>query len=240
MRQSRLGAAVESGVFLLFRYKAAAALRWLAAKMGRELLALPAVKTAYIGFAVTVAAMIWVKATGERWADYGLKPLRRIWPTLGAGLLVTIFYLAYAVVAEPIVDNLVAEQFGGHPEQAARQFAEVSGNLWLYLFTLPFIWLFGAFGEEFFYRGFLMTKLSRVFGRGNVGWAVALLLQAAAFGFAHSYQGPIGMIGTGIVGLIYGGATLLYGRNLWPAIIAHGTVDTLGFTLLYLGMLKVS
>jgi membrane protease YdiL (CAAX protease family) len=43
------------------------------------------------------------------------------------------------------------------------------------------------------------------------------------------------MVGTGILGLISGAATLLWRRNLWPAIIAHGLVDTLGFILIYLG-----
>lgn len=52
------------------------------------------------------------------------------------------------------------------------------------------------------------------------------------------YQGWTGIVGTEMYGLFYGVATLSFGRNLWPAILAHGLLDTLGFTLLYLGLLE--
>jgi len=35
---------------------------------------------------------------------------------------------------------------------------------------------------------------------------------------------------------LYGTASVVWGRNLWPVMVAHGLVDTLGFTMLYLGI----
>ena len=61
---------------------------------------------------------------------------------------------------------------------------EITGSFPLLLYTLPFVWLFTAFGA-----------------------------------------------------LIMGAGTLIWGRNLWPAIVAHGLTDTLGFTLIYFGAL---
>ena len=115
-------------------------------------------------------------------------------------------------------------------------FAPLKGNLSLFLFLLPFVWLFAAFGEEFFYRGYLMTRFAQFMGETRLAWGVALVAQAILFGAAHAYQGPVGMVGTALLGAISGAATLLWRRNLWPAIIAHGLQDTLGFTLLYLGL----
>lgn len=238
MTKINIRALAEAGLFALVRRTAVPAARWFAEKAGFRLIELPVVKTAYIGFGVTFAALLWVKASGEKLSDYGLRPLSGAWKTVGAGILATAIYLAYAILAEPHVDSFVTHYLGGSAGQAAQNFAEVTGDLPLFLFALPFIWLFAAFGEEFFYRGFLMTKIARGLGEGRLAWIFAVILQAVLFGLAHSYQGAVGMVGTGIVGLIYGAVTLAFARSILPAIIAHGAVDTLGFTLLYLGMLE--
>ena len=43
------------------------------------------------------------------------------------------------------------------------------------------------------------------------------------------------MISAGLGGLVFGALYLATGRNLWVSVIAHGTTDTVGFLLLYLG-----
>lgn len=237
-KRSRLKSAIEAAVFTVLRAKAVDLARWLSIRMGRELFELPVAKTAYIGFGVTLAALAWVKISGERWADYGLKSMKSGWRLAAAAVSLIVVALTYSVVLEPIVDAFVVEKFGGSPTQAASVFSDVVGDLSLYLYVLPFIWVFAAFGEEFFYRGFLMTKIAQVLGDTRVAWAGAVIVQALIFGAAHSYQGPVGVVGTGVMGLIYGAATVIFGRCLWPAIIAHGAINTLGFTLLYLGLLE--
>ena len=37
------------------------------------------------------------------------------------------------------------------------------------------------------------------------------------------------------IGLILGAVFIRCGRNLWPVIVAHGVIDTIGITALYLG-----
>jgi membrane protease YdiL (CAAX protease family) len=130
----------------------------------------------------------------------------------------------------------VASFTGASADTARTFFADLKGNLPLLLLLLPFTWLFAAFGEEVFYRGYLMTRFAQFMGEGTLAWTIALFAQALLFGAAHAYLGPVGMVGAGMLGLINGAATLLWKRNLWPAIIAHGLTDTMGFTLLYLGL----
>jgi CAAX protease family protein len=62
------------------------------------------------------------------------------------------------------------------------------------------------------------------------------VVSSALFGLAHAYQGVSGMVATGLTGLLFAGVYLATGRNLWAAIIAHGSLDTTGFVLMYFGV----
>ena len=74
--------------------------------------------------------------------------------------------------------------------------------------------------EEFLYRGFVMAALGRV---GLATWAV-VLASSALFGLAHAYQGWGGVVGTFVIGLVFGVSREMYG-NLFPAIVWHSGVD---------------
>jgi len=82
--------------------------------------------------------------------------------------------------------------------------------------------LVAAIGEELSFRGFLITRMAPVLGSY---WAAALL-SSIAFGFGHFYQGPVGVLFTGIYGLLFAG--LFYWRkSLVPCIVAHFLQDAL-------------
>jgi membrane protease YdiL (CAAX protease family) len=74
--------------------------------------------------------------------------------------------------------------------------------------------------EEFLYRGFAILVFLRL---GWPDWLV-VLASAALFGFAHLYQGRGGLIGTMILGLVFGMLRIVTG-NLVPAVFCHGAVD---------------
>jgi CAAX protease family protein len=101
---------------------------------------------------------------------------------------------------------------------------------------LPLGWGTAAFGEELIYRGFLNTRLSVAFGGGRSAVALAAVGQALLFGLGHTYLGPLGVMNATAIGLVSGGVYLAGDRNLWPVIIAHGLVDSVGITTLYLGL----
>ena len=66
------------------------------------------------------------------------------------------------------------------------------------------------------------------------GLIFANLVQAILFGLIHWYQGIPGIVLTGTVGLIFGAFYFLPGRNLWPLILAHGIINSISFTIIFL------
>ena len=74
--------------------------------------------------------------------------------------------------------------------------------------------------EEFLYRGFAMATLV---GVGIPGWAV-VILTAVLFGLAHAYQGRGGILGTLVMGVLFGMVRLAY-DTLVPVIMMHTAVD---------------
>jgi membrane protease YdiL (CAAX protease family) len=64
---------------------------------------------------------------------------------------------------------------------------------------------------------------------------LAIIAQAIMFGLGHSYQGLYGIVLTGAIGLVMGITYWLGGRWLLPVILAHGLVDTISITQVYLG-----
>jgi len=74
--------------------------------------------------------------------------------------------------------------------------------------------------EEFLYRGFAMTALTRA----GLPTFIVILFSALIFGLAHLYQGRSGFVSTLILGLLFGFARILLG-SLVPVIAWHMAVD---------------
>jgi len=73
--------------------------------------------------------------------------------------------------------------------------------------------------EEVLYRGFLMAFLA---AHLNI-WS-AVLLSSLVFGLGHLYQGVVGVLKTGAVGLVMAGLFVLTG-SLWAPILLHAAID---------------
>lgn len=113
---------------------------------------------------------------------------------------------------------------------------EIHGHVSTLLIYLAVVWIFAGLGEEIGYRGYILNKLSDVFGRNRLGDIVAILGSAVLFGFGHYYKGPAGIVDSGIAGGILGVLYLISGRNLWACVIAHGSIDTFGLFADYFGL----
>ena len=87
-------------------------------------------------------------------------------------------------------------------------------------------------GEELLWRGFLFDRLNRLAGIKGRIW-LALLIQAAAFGLPHIYQGMGGVLITGVVGLFLGWVRIKSSWSLLPCVLAHAAVDTVMMSLAY-------
>ena len=84
------------------------------------------------------------------------------------------------------------------------KFAVLHQNLPMLFFGLVSVWVTAAFFEEIVFRGFLLGRLCDLFGSSFPAVTLALILHAVLFGILHAYQGLLGIIGTGVVALVFG------------------------------------
>lgn len=79
-----------------------------------------------------------------------------------------------------------------------------------------------GFCEELLYRGFLIGYLAAF-----TGVAGAVAASAVIFGVIHAYQGRIGVLKTGTIGLLMG-LIYVFSGSIWPAIVLHVAFDVQG------------
>ena len=84
-----------------------------------------------------------------------------------------------------------------------------------------------GFGEELAYRAYAIPALIVAGGSASA----ALALTSVAFAVLHSYQGVLGVVRTGVVGVIMG-MVFLHTGSVWPPMVAHVLIDlAVGFLL---------
>jgi membrane protease YdiL (CAAX protease family) len=180
---------------------------------------------------VCVAVAWWrLRANGQSFADVGLRK-----PAGWGGVVVAVLVLYVVCVAGVLLIISPIARALGWPDLDISRFADLPGHPDKLATLLALAWTTAAFGEELVFRGFLLDRIERLLGgRGGARAFVAVVGQAAIFGIAHRYLGPVGELTAAFVGLVYGAWFVLRGRNLWPLIIAHGLTDTISMTLIYL------
>lgn len=72
-----------------------------------------------------------------------------------------------------------------------------------------------------------MNWIERVFSGTLTATVLAVVLQAAIFGFRHSNDLSERSITVGLIGLAMGIGYIAFGRNLWPLILAHCGLNTM-------------
>ena len=149
-------------------------------------------------------------------------------------ILLAIAAIAALRIFDFAISPLLEDLFGG--ARNLERFSGVEGSVGSLIALLIFSWTFAAFGEEFAYRIVLMRALSFSLGDSNRGQIIALVLQAVMFGLVHAYQGPTGIAGATVSGLIFGTVVILSRWSIWPAALAHGINNTIGIMELYQGL----
>jgi membrane protease YdiL (CAAX protease family) len=146
------------------------------------------------------------------------RPVRMAIQVFGLSLLWTALTLAMIM---PVVEHLTGQR------RDVSQFAPLEGNLGLLLYLLVISWTLAAFGEEFAYRGYVQTRMRDVLPAGRTGLTIAVLLSSLLFGLAHTEQGIVGVILSGIDAIFFSILRYRY-QTLWAAILAHGFLNTIG------------
>ncbi len=181
-----------------------------------------------VGF---ILATVLLRFNGQSWRDLGLtRPANLKQLPAQTGLVMFAGYVAAVVVAVVLVPLL------GIESPTLERHSDVTGNILEYLIRISLIsWGTAAFLEEMVGRGFLINRFSAALGDTRNAAIVAVLLQGLLFGLAHPSQGVGGMLQTGAIGIVFGALYIRFNRNLWPLILAHGIMDTLGFTAIFFG-----
>ena len=100
-------------------------------------------------------------------------------------------------------------------------FGNLDSPIWLIFVGI----VLAPFVEEMFFRGFLFAGFRQQFG-----WKKSALFTSAIFAVAHLQ--PAALIPTFILGFLL--AYLFHRSNsLWPGIILHFCVNSIGFCLLF-------
>ncbi|MGQ0430701.1 MAG: CPBP family intramembrane glutamic endopeptidase [Gammaproteobacteria bacterium] len=115
-------------------------------------------------------------------------------------------------------------------------FNDLVGSVELLLIYLALNWVLAAFGEEMIWRGYALPRVAQFCGTGARAWVIALIVVNLAFGLAHLYQGPSGVIQAIVAGVLLGVLYVATGRNLVAPILAHGIGNSIDFTVMYLGL----
>ena len=176
----------------------------------------------------TLIVAYWrMKVRGVTWKDLGLRKPKSFLNTIliSGGILAAT--LASLVLFNMLIDMLpIFIEPDVSDESAVSKFGDLKGNWWLFFSIIPMV-LLESMLEELLDRGFLINWFEKLFSKTSIATILAVILQAATFGFRHSYDISERSITVAIIGLIMGIAYVKFGRNLWPLIIAHCLLNTM-------------
>ena len=186
-----------------------------------------------LGYVVMiVVGMKLLERQGSSWKDLGLQRPASWGKTIlmgGAALIGALFLFVAA-------QNLAAAGFEalglGPGALDQSRFNPIQGNLPLFALMIVLSWTTIAFGEELFYRAFLISRMVDV---TSIGSGPAIVIAGLVFGVVHFAEGPVGMLANASFGIFFGWMYLRSHRNVWITVIAHGLLNTLRFSLLFAG-----
>lgn len=222
--RDRFNALLEMGLTLLLVLGAAllAGLVMTAFFPGMEILTLLSLQGGLV-VAGTTALMIW----------RGIRPgrIRLVLPVpldLVRAMIALLAFMLVNLVFAGVIRLFQPELIASHHEHLGTFGAQLMGDASLY--ALAGMMLFVACYEEVVARGLLLSQAERLLP----GIWLPVLLSSVLFGLGHFYQGWFGVVQTSLAGVVFAWFTIRWG-TLWPAIIAHGLLNT--GSLMALGVL---
>ena len=191
------------------------------------------VVAANIGMLLVVALSVRLRRKGAGYLGLSCGVVTWKMAAIGMAKSVAVFVMALAGF---MLGSMIMANITGIPQQADTSgYNYLQGNLPLLLVSLASIYVVSSFGEEVIYRGFLITRLEELFGGGRGATWAAVVASSMIFGLAHFGWGVVGVVQTGFMGLALAGSYLLFGRKLWPLVLAHAYLDTILIVPMYFG-----
>ncbi len=184
---------------------------------------------------LTAGLALWMAVSFGGASELGLIRPDNWLKTLAAGVGAGFGML---VVARFVINPIAIKLFG--PWLDPEMFAPLKGQLpQLFINVILISWLHAALCEEIIFRGFVLRWVERLAGDGLGAMALAVIVQAVIFGLSHYPQGRTGIFATMLGGVLWGVIFLVGERQLWTVIVGHATVDTVLYTLAFLGQTRL-
>jgi membrane protease YdiL (CAAX protease family) len=164
---------------------------------------------------------------GERIRDLNQKE-GKWWKDILVGIGLSALTLASLI----LLSNPISSMFPSEPQSGLEDFfSEMVRNPWVFALIMGPMLIIGAGVFEELTRVFLLTRLWNISSNKVWKW-MAVILSAVLFGLIHIYQGPAGVIMTGISGLIMAIYYLYFGR-VTAMMIAHYLHDAFQIAMIY-------
>jgi len=174
--------------------------------------------------------VVWLSAPGVDAGQVGLRWPQE-WPGPVAALVVVLVLLFVVVSTRALRSGALLEDPGpGSARPTQGKHAEPPGHATVALLprTTGERRLFTVVGvtagvcEEWLYRGFFLAVVAAL--AGGLPTGALVLVAAVAFGLAHAYQGPAGIVTTGVLGGVMAAVYLQTGSLLLPVLL-HAVID---------------
>ncbi len=175
-------------------------------------------------FSTVGVATILLYYRGQSWKDLGLGRPDSFLKMLGMVAITLVGTIVTLMIFEIFINDLLFTSESS--SKSDTRFDYLKGNISLFFSIIVFVWI-ESFLEELQDRGFSLNRFETVFSKVPFSTMLAVLFQAAIFGFRHSYDLSARSVTTGLIGLVFGMVYILTGRNLWPLIVAHIILNTI-------------
>jgi CAAX protease family protein len=186
----------------------------------------------FIVITTSIAAFVILKLRHLSFSDIGL--IKRSTDKVFAKEVIFVAVLIFAV---QFIGILITTTLFGSPEVGNAVTSQPKTIIGFLLDNIFVVWIITGFGEEFIFRGILLSRLQTIFNNLKSNSTLYLIsgIQAIWFGIGHQSQGISGMITAGLIGFALGIYLLKNSkRGLWPLIIAHGLIDTIVLTIYFI------
>ncbi|WKK77757.2 type II CAAX endopeptidase family protein [Marivirga salinae] len=189
-----------------------------------------------IGFIIVLVYLLVGKDHKEKFKSIGFRSpkdgwIKTVFLCLIYGILIEV---SFQIVVNPVIEIITAA------EVDLTAYDGIRNNFINYLSVLLIGWVVGGFIEEILFRGYLITRLSKLFQIEKAGNWFAIILTSLVFGFSHLYQGWSGVISTGLISIIFGFIFIQHRKVIWYTILTHGFINTTALTLMWLDYDNIS
>jgi membrane protease YdiL (CAAX protease family) len=172
---------------------------------------------------------LWLRQIS--WKTVGLNKPENWFLTSAIGFVLGIMAILFGIFVISPLFHLV-----GKTAPLTDSLSSLQGNLLQFLGLLIITWLLAAVLEEMAYRGYLLNRLTDLFGCCTRGWTISVIISAIMFSLAHGRYEPQFLFTSFLAGIFESWLYLTSRHNLWLPIVFHGVTNSISITMVFLNL----